>query len=319
MAIDVRAHGRVNLIGDHTDYSGGWVLPMPIAPFTSITGDFVDGDDWHLSSENDPDMVHLRPPIDDPSSVRPEWGRYVAGVLAEVARSGRRVRGFRGRVSTELPIGSGLSSSAALEVAVARVALSGEHADALEMAEMCRRAEHRASGVPCGIMDQLCIAAGEPGRPVLIDCTSLTVEHVPLPPGVRITYEFVTPRRLAGSEYATRVKESQLATEMIGPLREADISDVESIADPVVRRRARHIVSENHRVLDFVAAMRSRDHESMGRLMVESHRSMQFDYETSTSTMDAAVERTLAERDVLGARLTGGGFGGCVVALRRDG
>lgn len=318
MTIEVRAHGRVNIIGDHTDYTEGFVLPMAIAPFTQITGEFVDDASWQLTSDHDPDQLHLEIPIGDPASVRPEWGRYVAGVIAEIIASGRRVRGFRGRVTSNLPIGSGLSSSAALEVAVARIALGDEPVDAVEIAEMCRRAEHRASGVPCGIMDQLCIAAGEPNRPMLIDCANLAVEHLHLPPGARVTYEFVSPRRLSGSEYSTRVREAQMATDSIGLLRRATIADVESITDPIVRRRARHIVTENRRVLDFVAAMKAGDLSSMGRLMVESHRSMQFDYETSNETMDAAVDRTLAEPDVLGARLTGGGFGGCVVALRRD-
>lgn len=316
MTIAVRAHGRVNIIGDHTDYTGGFVLPMAISPSTAIEGEFVDGDTWSLTSDHDPDGVRIELPIDDPASVRPEWGRYVAGVIAEIVATGRPVRGFRGHVTSSLPIGSGLSSSAALEVAIARIALSDESPDPLDIAEICRRAEHRASGVPCGIMDQLCIAAGEPDRPVLIDCTSLALEHVSLPPNARITYEFVAPRRLAASDYATRVEEAQTATDLIGPLRQADLDAVETIADPVIRRRARHIVSENRRVLEFVAAARIGDLATMGRLMTESHRSMQFDYETSNEVMDAAVERTLTEPGVLGARLTGGGFGGCVVALR---
>ncbi len=318
MTIEARAHGRVNIIGDHTDYTGGFVLPMAIAPFTSIEGEFVDGDTWHLTSEHDPDPLHIELPIDDPASVQPQWGRYVAGVIDEVLASSRRVRGFRGHVTSNLPIGSGLSSSAALEVAVARVALHGETTSALEVAEICRRAEHRASGVPCGIMDQLCIAAGEPDCPVLIDCTTLAIDHVRLPPDTRITYEFVAPRQLAESDYATRVREAQAATDLIGPLREVDETELDSIVDPVIRRRARHIVSENRRVLEFVAASAAGDLTTMGRLMTESHRSMQFDYETSNRTMDAAMERILAEPGVLGARLTGGGFGGCVVALRRN-
>lgn len=318
MTIAARAHGRVNLIGDHTDYSGGFVLPMTIDAFTAITGDVVVDGSWDLVSDHDPEPLRLESPIDDPSSILPEWGRYVAGVIAEIVATGRQVRGFHGRVDSNLPIGSGLSSSAALEVAVARIATIDEDIDPLELAEICRRAEHRASGVPCGIMDQLCIAAGEPNRPVLIDCTTLAIEHVALPPGARITYEFIAPRRLAGSEYATRVSEARRAADLIGPLRDADITTVESISDPTIRRRARHIVSENRRVLDFVAAMRAGDLSRMGQLMIESHRSMQFDYETSTEIMDEAVERTLREPGVLGARLTGGGFGGCVVTLRRD-
>lgn len=317
MRIEATAHGRINIIGDHTDYTGGFVLPMAIEESTVVSGVLDDVDRWELVSDDEPERLEITSAVDDPSSVRPEWGRYVAGVLDEVRRSGRSVPGFRGRVSTSLPIGSGLSSSAALEIAVARVALHDAEVDARELALMCQRAERRASGVPCGIMDQLCIAAGTPNVPLLIDCESLVVENVDLPGDVHVTYEFITPRRLAGSEYATRVNQAQTATSFVGPLRHADPPVVESIPDPVVRRRARHIVTENRRVLDFVSAARTGDVETMGQIMIESHRSMQYDYETSNDLMDAAVDRTLSEPDVLGARLTGGGFGGCVVALRR--
>jgi len=317
MRIDATAHGRINIIGDHTDYTGGFVLPMAIEASTIVSGVLDDVDRWELTSDDEPDRVEISSAVDDPSSIRPEWGRYVAGVLDEVRRSGRSVPGFRGHVSTSLPIGSGLSSSAALEIAVARIALHDDALDPRELALMCQRAEHRASGVPCGIMDQLCIAAGTPNVPLLIDCDSLSTDSVELPAEVHVTYEFVAPRRLAGSEYSTRVSQARTATALLGPLRDADPRDVESIRDPLVRRRARHIVTENRRVLEFVSAARAGDVNSMGRLMIESHHSMQHDYETSTDVMDAAVDRTLAEPDVLGARLTGGGFGGCVVALRR--
>lgn len=316
--IETHAHGRINLIGDHTDYTGGWVLPMPIDRRTTVVGEVLDERRWTLVSDDDPDPVVLELPIVDPSSIEPVWGRYVAGVLQQLESLGVEPSGFRGRVSTTVPIGSGLSSSAALEVAVARAALVG-HAPLSDvvLAEACRRAERIASGVPCGIMDQLCIAAGRENHATLIDCTNLTVEHCRLPESVRVTWEFVAPRRLSGSEYATRVDEAERAAALLGPLRDARLADVESLDDPVLRRRARHIVTENLRVLDFVRAVRADDVETMGALMVESHRSMQFDYETSNELMDAAVDRFLREPDVLGARLTGGGFGGCVVVLRR--
>lgn len=316
--LEVRAHGRVNLIGDHTDYTGGWVLPMPIEPHTTIVGEAVDEPRWRLTSDDDPESVDIVLPIEDVSRVRPTWGRYVAGVLSEVARSGRPVRGFTGRVSTTLPIGSGLSSSAALEIAVARIALYDRSIPDVEVARLCQRAEHVASGVPCGIMDQLCIATGRPGYATLIDCTELTVEQCPLPESVRVTYEFVMPRRLAGSEYADRVDEANRAATILGPLRDASLAEVQGLTDPLLRRRARHVVTENRRVLAFADAMRNDDVEMMGDLMVESHRSLQLDYEVSNPTMDEAVERLLREPDVLGARLTGGGFGGCVIALRRN-
>lgn len=316
--LEVRAHGRINLIGDHTDYTGGWVLPMLIDAHTTISGEFVDEPRWSLVSDDDPDPLELRLPVDDPASTRPTWGRYVAGVLHEVVASGRTTRGFEGRVSTTVPIGSGLSSSAALEVAVARACLRDQEIEDVELARLCQRAEHIASGVPCGIMDQLCIASGRPGQATLIDCTSLDIEHCPLPDSVRVVYEFVAPRQLSGSEYATRVDEATRATELLGPLREARLEDVQALSDPIIRRRARHIVTENRRVLAFVEAMRNGEVDTMGELMTESHRSMQFDYETSNTVMDAAVERLLARPDVLGARLTGGGFGGCVIALCRN-
>ena len=314
---EVRAHGRVNLIGDHTDYTGGWVLPMLIDAHTTISGDVVDEPRWTLTSDDDPDPVDLSLPVTAPAAITPAWGRYVAGVLYEIARSGRSVRGFRGRVTTDLPIGSGLSSSAALEIAVARVALRDDSITDVELARLCQRAEQVASGVPCGIMDQLCIASGRPNHATLIDCTNLTVENCPIPGSVRVTYEFIAPRRLAGSEYTTRVAEAERATALLGPLRHAHPDDVRGLADPVLRRRARHIVTENRRVLAFAEAMRASDIRAMGELMIESHRSLQSDYETSNAIMDAAVERLLAQPDVLGARMTGGGFGGCVVALRR--
>jgi galactokinase len=315
--LETRAHGRINLIGDHTDYTGGWVLPMLIDPHTTVSGEFVDEPRWSLTSDDDPDPIDVSLPVDDPAAVRPSWGRYVAGVLHEIAASGRSIRGFVGRVSTGVPIGSGLSSSAALEIAVARLALQGEAVSDVDMARLCQRAEHIASGVPCGIMDQLCIASGRPNHATLIDCTTLTVENRPIPNAVRISYEFVAPRLLSGSEYATRVAEAERATALLGPLRDAQLEDVQRLADPILRRRARHIVTENRRVLAFAEAMNTGDVDTMGSLMTESHRSMQFDYETSNPVMDAAVERLLAEPDVLGARLTGGGFGGCVIALRR--
>lgn len=316
--VAVRAHGRINLIGDHTDYTGGWVLPMPIDAHTTISGEFVDDRRWTLISDDEPDPIDITLPVVDPATAVPRWGRYVAGVLHQIEATGLVPRGFRGRVSTTLPIGSGLSSSAALEIAVARVALT-DVADLsdTEIARLCQSAEHLASGVPCGIMDQLCIAAGRPNRATLIDCTSLAFEHCPVPDSAYFTYEFVMPRTLSGSEYSARVSEAARATDLVGPLREATLDDVLAIDDPLIRRRARHIVTENRRVLDFASAMRSGDVETMGALMVASHRSMQHDYETSNDVMDAAVERLLGESDVLGARLTGGGFGGCVVVLRR--
>ncbi|MBU3690301.1 MAG: galactokinase [Acidimicrobiales bacterium mtb01] len=315
MPVIVSAPGRVNLIGDHTDYTQGLVLPMVLDVATTITGDFTDDRSWHLVSDDEPLPVVLALPIERPDLVEPRWGRYVAGVLHELERAGRTVRGFSGRVSTTIPIGSGLSSSAALEIAVARVATADDSMSDTEMALLCQRAEHLASGVPCGIMDQLCIASGRAGHATLIDCRDLTIEHVSIPSAVAVDVEFVAPRTLAGSEYADRVAETAAVERIIGPLRDASPESLASIADDTLRRRARHVISENQRVRDFVAALGAKDWVEAGRLMTESHRSLSRDFETSNATMDAAVERTLRRPGVLGARMTGGGFGGCVVAL----
>lgn len=310
--IEVRAPGRVNLIGDHTDYTGGLVMPMAIDRYTTIVGT-VGGTRIRLSSADEPEPVDLPLDIDDPAAVTPSWGRYVAGVVAEARPS----RGVQGTVRTTIPVGAGLSSSAALEIAVALAV--GVHADERELAELCRRAEFRASGVPCGIMDQLSIAAGVDGHALVIDCHSLDITPVRVPDGLDVVVWFVAHRTLAGSAYADRVAECAAAEREIGPLRLATPDDAARIADPLVRSRATHVVTENQRVRDFAAALRADDRRAAGRLMIEGHRSLAQHFATSTPTMDQAVEHLCAMPGVYGARMTGGGFGGCVVAIAEPG
>lgn len=306
-----RAPGRVNLIGDHTDYTGGLVLPMAIDRWTEIR--FTAAESITLTSVDEAEPVQLPLRLDDPASVQPPWGRYVAGVVAEL----RPTSGIQGTVTTDIPIGAGLSSSAALEVAVA-VAL-GHEGTPLELAQLCQRAEHRASGVPSGIMDQWCIAAGRLGHALLLDCGELSVTEVPIPADVDVVVQFIAHRTLVGSPYADRVAECAAAEREIGPLRLADRDTAERIADPVVRDRAVHVVTENQRVRDFAAAIDAHDLATAGAVMVESHVSLRDRYATSTPVMDAAVERLVATPGVYGARMTGGGFGGCVVALAEPG
>lgn len=326
-----RAPGRVNLIGDHTDYTGGLVLPMTIDRFTEIrfaeTRSAGRGS-VHLTSDDEPQPVEIPLDIADPAAVEPSWGRYVAGVVAELAElaggadrsaaSGRSgTHGITGHVHTTIPIGAGLSSSAALEVAAA-LAL-GFEGTPLQLAQLCQRAENRASGVPSGIMDQLCIAAGVADHALLIDCGALTVTPAPLPADVEVVVQFIAHRTLVGSAYAERVAECAAAEREIGPLRAATLDDARSITDPVVRARALHVVSENQRVRDFAAALSADDLREAGALMLASHTSLRDQYDTSTPAMDAAVERVAATRGVHGARMTGGGFGGCIVALAEPG
>jgi galactokinase len=309
--ITARAPGRVNLIGDHTDYTGGLVLPMAIDRWTAIRGE-RGGDEVVLRSESETEIARLPLDVGDPKSVTPGWARYVAGVIAELHPS----VGFVGDVTTTIPIGAGLSSSAALEVATA-VAL-GWTGDSLGLAQLCQRAEQRASGVPCGIMDQLICAEGSPGGALLIDCGEVTSSRliVPLPPNAEVVVVHSgEARSLAGSAYADRVAECAAAESLIGPLRKATVGDLARIDDPVVRARARHVVTENARVRDFAAALAAADLDDAGRIMDASHASLRDDYEVSTPALDALTEALRARPGVCGARLTGAGFGGCVVAL----
>jgi len=308
-----RAPGRVNLIGDHTDYTGGLVLPMTIDRWTVIEGSLSEGA-ITLTSADEPDPISITLPVDNPAIVQPRWGRYVAGVAAEL---GTAAMPIDGHVTTTIPVGAGLSSSAALEVAAA-LAL-GFDGPAADLAQLARRAEHRASGVPCGIMDQLCIAAGVANHALLIDCHTLEIEAVPVPHNADVIVQFVAHRTLAGSEYAQRVSECEHAERLIGPLRLATLALVATIGDPLIQRRARHVVSENQRVRDFAIALRTNDLATAGRLMIESHHSLRDNYETSTPAVDEAVRQMCATPGVYGARITGGGFGGCIVALAAPG
>lgn len=307
------APGRVNLIGDHTDTTGGWCVPMAIDLVTTVEGR-RGGDTVALRSDAEPEAAVVPLDVEDPATVDPAWARYVAGVVAEL----RPPAGLSGTVTSTVPPGAGLSSSAALEVAVA-LAL-GFEGEPLDLAVRCQRAEQRASGVPCGVLDQLTAVAGVEGHVLLLDCTTLAVEPVALPEGVEvIAVHSGEPRRLAGSAYAERRRQAEAAERAVGPLRNATLEALDAIDDPLLRRRARHVVTENTRARAFAEALRAGDVEAAGALMVASHASLRDDFEVSTPALDALVGALLARPGVLGARLTGGGFGGCVVALARPG
>ena len=303
-----RAPGRVNLIGDHTDYTGGLVLPMAIDRWTTVDGQATT-DTVTLASNDVDGIVHfaLGAPFDP--DMQPAWGRYVSAVASVVNPQ----NGIKGTVSSDVPVGAGLSSSAALEVAVA-LALNGG-ISSTSLALLMQQAERIATGVPTGIMDQLCIVSAREGHGTLIDCGTLNVTHVPIPDGVDIVVRFVAHRTLEGSGYADRVRECAAAEEVIGPLRDATPRDVAHIDDPVVAGRARHVVSENQRVRDFAATLAAADFAAAGDLMRASHESLSRDFSVSTPVMDAVVDELCATPGVYGARMTGGGFGGCVVAL----
>ena len=312
--ISAYAPGRVNLIGEHTDTTGGLALPLAIDLGTTVTGT-RGGDRIRLRSADEPAMVDLPLRVDDPAAVTPGWGRYVAGVVAELAPTD----GFDGTVSTTLPVGAGLSSSAALELAVA-LAL-GFEGSSQALARLGQRAERRAVGVPCGVMDQLASAAGVARHALLLDCSSLAVTPVPLPEDLEVVAVHSGERRsLAGSPYGERRAAVEAAEQVVGPLRTiTEVRVLDVIEDPVLRRRARHVVTENQRVRDMVAALRAGDEPAVGVLLAEGHASLAHDFEVSTPRLDELVAHLSGRRGVLGARLTGAGFGGCAVVVCRPG
>jgi len=309
-----RAPGRVNLIGDHTDYQDGLCLPMAIDRDVKVRFDARSDDRVRVCPREIAGTVEL--PADghvDPTSVAPPWGRMVAGVLAVLAARGRGPVGLDAEIASDVPVGSGLSSSAAFAVAVA---LASAHAaemplEGLGLALAARDAEHAATGVPCGVMDQMASVFGLAGHALLLDCRTLEVTPVGLPQAfaVVVVHSGVA-RRLEQSAYAQRRAACEAAAGRLGIPTLRDARPEQVAADPI----ARHVVSENQRVRFFADALRAGDAERCGELMLESHASLRDDFGVSTVELDGLVDR-LVTAGAYGARLTGAGFGGCAVAL----
>ena len=307
------APGRVNLIGDHTDYTGGLACPIAVDLGTTTTLE-RGGDVVRLVSDQQPLEAVVPLDVTEPLVVRPKWARYVAGVVSVL----RPAVGGVGSMTSTVPVGAGMSSSAALELSVA-LAL-GFEGTPFELALLCQRAEHAGVGVPSGLLDQLASACGREGHAMVVDFTTLDVEHVPMPDdGEVVVVHTGVARELAGSAYADRRAECERAAAEIGPLAAADLDAVDRLADPVLRRRARHVVTENARVREFATALRTGDLVAAGRLMGESHASLAADFDVTTEALDTLAARLAATPGVFGARMTGAGFGGCVVALARPG
>jgi galactokinase len=320
-----QAPGRVNLIGEHTDYHDGFVLPLAMDRGTLVAAAARDDRRLRVHSVDAGEDRELE--LDHaPVERRGDWLDYVEGVARELESDVGRLRGADLLVHGDVPVGAGLSSSASLEVALAvtLLALSGRHADARRIARLCQAAEHRYVGTRCGIMDQLTVAAGRAGQALLIDCRSLRVSPIPLPGGraaVLVCHSGVR-HRLAASGYNDRRAESEAALRAIAPDRRAlrDVRPPEvarARLDPVLERRARHVVLEIDRTRRAARALRGGDLDAFGALMVESHRSLRDDYEVSTPELDALVDAALSHPGVYGSRMTGGGFGGCTVTLVR--
>lgn len=314
------APGRANLIGEHTDHTDGLVLPAAIDRGLTLHAT-LGGDRIRLESDDATEVVDVA--ADGSETPTSGFGRFVAAVAAELAEVGRRPVGLTGSLTSDLPQGAGLSSSAALEVVVA-IALQTADGDLdlapLDLAKLCRRAEHRAVGVPTGIMDQAASILGRADHAVLLDCGTLEHELVPVPVDhALLIMDSGVRRKLESSGYARRTEELGDALPVLSGRRPADVAPVEldrllADVDDVPARRLRHVVTENARVRETVDALRDGDLDAVGRLFAASHASLRDDFEVSIPQLDHLVELA-ADAGATAARMTGGGFGGAAIAL----
>ena len=322
----VQAPGRVNLIGEHTDYNEGFVLPAAINRYVRLVARPTRAPVIRFYSAHFAEEIVLSVDHPDKDGVA-RWGRYLQGVAAFLQRAGVRLHGMDGVVGGDLPIGAGLSSSAAVEVASALALLhaTGAARTLRDTALLAQRAEVEFVGVQCGIMDQFTVALAHPGHALFLDCRTLEVDHVPLPSSVvLVVCDTGVRRSLALSAYNERRRECAHAVERLQPLRPGigalrdlspgDLALVERLAEPM-RKRARHVITENRRVLDAVASLRRGHLETVGRLLTASHASLRDDFEVSVPALEAMVAAAKGAPGCLGARMTGAGFGGAVLAL----
>ncbi len=322
-----RAPGRVNLIGEHTDYNDGFVMPAAIDLSTWVEVSLLEQRKLQIASENFNEEIEVD--LDDRNLARRgHWSDYPVGVAVMLERAGHHLRGARLQIRSQVPIGSGLSSSAAIEVATAcaLIAVSGLKIDERELALLCQKAENEFVGARVGIMDQFVSLFGEAQKALLLDCRSLEFELLPLPDNVRLVIcNTMVKHELASSAYNERraqceggVKHLAKFVPNVRALRDVTIEQLEQFGSDlpeVVYRRCRHVIMENARVVSAAQALEQGDLNEFGRLMAESHRSLRDDYEVSSEELDLMVELARKVEGLYGARMTGGGFGGCTVNL----
>ena len=301
-------------MGDHTDYHEGFVLPLAIELECIVASRPNAEGRVRVRSLDEAVAIEVAAAgSDDPPGVRPAWGRYVAGVVRALAERDRAPVGVDAVLASSVPAGSGLSSSAALEVSLALALCDGAdlRLDAADVALACRRAEHLATGVPSGIMDQLASTSGREGHALLIDCRSLELEAVAMPPGLEVLVVHSGVRReLQDTAYAERRAAGEAIAERVGVRTLRDATREQVAAEPI----GRHVVSENDRVRRTARALAAGDREALAELLAASHRSLRDDYCVSTPELDLLVE-LLVGAGAIGARLTGAGFGGAVVSI----
>ncbi len=326
--VAVCAPGRVNLIGEHTDYNDGFVFPMALDRVTTIVARPRNDGRIRMFSVLQEQMAEFA--IDsvvtkDP----PKWSFYARGAAEALRLRGLAPRGMDALVSSDVPLGSGLSSSAAFEVATALALLTvnGKTLDGVELAKACQWAEHHYAGMPCGIMDQFISVMGQAGHALLLDCRDLSRRQVPIrDENLRILVANTNVKHeLVQGEYQARRNQCQRAVDSVKKrypnvkaLRDVTLDMLETVRmgmDPMVFLRATHVITENKRTQDFAAALEKNDWSTAGRLMYESHQSLRDNYGVSCRELDVLVDIARSVPGVYGARMTGGGFGGCIVAL----
>jgi galactokinase len=321
--VHAEAPGRVNLIGEHTDYCGGFVMPIAIPQRTKV--------DLAPSGDGVVRVVSANVEATEPASFElgreakvGGWVDYVQGTVRALREQGFAVRGFDATVSSDVPIGAGLSSSAALEIALLR-ALREAFAldvDDVRLAVVGRRAENDFVGVPVGIMDQMASSLADRDSALFLDTRTLGYERLPIPESLEIVVvDSGVPHDHAAGEYRTRRAECELSAGILGVTELRDVSDVATLArlPSPLDRRARHVVTENARVLEAALCLHDGDVKRLGELLDASHASLRDDFEVSVPDVDRLVAIARADPDVVGARMTGGGFGGAIVAIAKKG
>lgn len=329
-AVLVQAPGRVNLIGEHTDYNEGFVLPSAIEFRTQIAIARRSDRRLRITSENYGETVEFD--LDDmPATGRGHWSDYAGGVVLLLEHELGKLPGANALINGNVPQGSGLSSSASLEVAVcqAMLEISGKKLDGARVAELCQRAENEFVGARCGIMDQFVSVHGKRNHALLLDCRTLECRPLPIPSGLRLVIcNTMVRHSVAAGEYNKRRAECETAARYFAErvpgartLRDVTQADLERFGGElpeVIRRRCRHVLSENLRVLQAADALRIGDVDMLGRLMESSHASLRDDFEVSCEELDLMVRLAGENPGVYGARMTGGGFGGCTINLVQE-
>jgi galactokinase len=343
-----RAPGRVNLIGEHTDYNDGFVMPAAIDLCTWVAIEPRDDRKLHIHSEDLSDSVVFDLDEPDPQA-RGHWSDYVRGVAVTLERVGYRLRGADLTIQSSVPIGAGLSSSAAIEVATgyAMLETAGQTVDSslrisawtprahgdsqrgidrIGLAKLCQQAENEFVGMRCGIMDQFTSCCGQAGTALMLDCRSLEYRLLPLPEDVRLVIcNTMVKHELGSSEYNTRRAECEAGVQHfakllpdIQALRDVTVNDLVRCGhdlNEVIYKRCRHVITENARVMEATVGLERGDLDAFGDLMAQSHRSLRDDYEVSCAELDTMVDLATRIEGVFGARMTGGGFGGCTINL----